>query len=146
MKKLILIAIALIGLQATAQQRGMQRFNNLTPEEAATLQTKKMTLHLDLTEDQQEKVYDIHLKNATVRKAKMEAMKAQRQSEDFKRPTKEERLARMNARLDNQIAMKKKMKSILTDEQYAKWETLQADMKNQKGKKGMKRSGAMKRR
>ncbi len=144
MKKLIFMAIALIGLQAIAQQKGMQRFNDFSAEEMATLQTKKMTLHLDLTENQQTKIYSIHLKNATVRKAKMNAMKAKKGSGNFERPTKEQRLAMINAKLDNQIAMKKKMKTILNDEQFTKWETSQTSRMSHKGKHNKKDRGMRK--
>ena len=63
MKKLILIAIAFIGLQATAQQKqGTNRgergnkMMTLSAEDMATLQTKKMTLALDLNESQQKEI------------------------------------------------------------------------------------------
>ena len=139
MKKILLVAIALTTVQTFAQNGNrelpnrersekMEQFKNMSAEDMAELRTKKMTLHLDLTESQQAKVYDIQLKNATVRKAKMEAMMARKESGEFKRPSQEERLAMQNARLDQQIAMKKKMKSILDEAQYAKWEKLQENM------------------
>ena len=63
MKKLLLIVMALGVMQITAQelQKGVQKrdrqekthkFKDFTPEEAATIQTKEMTLRLDLTEAQ----------------------------------------------------------------------------------------------
>ena len=55
MKKVLLIAVALVALQVTAQERKegpnkergdkMERFKDMTPEEMATLQTKKMKLN-----------------------------------------------------------------------------------------------------
>lgn len=145
MKKLILIAIAFIGLQATAQQRqegpnnreGRQKMMNLSAEDMATLQTKKMTLHLDLNESQQAEIQKINLENATKRKAMMEERKARKENGELKRPTDDERLEMMNARLDYKIAMKAKMKNILDDEQYAKWERAQA-RKGKKRRDGMK--------
>lgn len=129
MKKLLVIALALIAIETNAQQRmespnrkGMgQKMSMLTPEESAELQTKRMTLHLDLTEAQQKEIYKVNLNNANQRKAMMDARKAKMESENLERPTKEERLSMMNAQLDHQIATKAKMKSILNDEQYAKW-------------------------
>ena len=65
MKKIILIAIAFVGLQAMAQgqknqgnkKRGNQKeMMNLSAEEIATLQTKKMTLILDLDASQQNEI------------------------------------------------------------------------------------------
>lgn len=148
MKKLILIALAFIGLQATAQQKP-DKFNkrerahkmmSLSAEEIATLQTKKMTLHLDLNQAQQSQIHQINLDNATKRKTMMEARKAKKENGDTQKPTKEERLKMVNAKLDHQIAMKAKMKDILNEEQYAKWEKIQAKMAHKrKGSKGMRK-------
>ena len=80
MKKILIIAVALLALQVTAQDQKKERQNkqdrshkmmNLSAEEAATLQTKKMTLHLDLNESQQAQIKTINLENATKRKAMM---------------------------------------------------------------------------
>jgi periplasmic protein CpxP/Spy len=138
MKKLILIAIAMIAIQVSAQDTKerpnrersakIDKFQDLTPEEMASLQTKKMTLQLDLNESQQKEIQKINLENATERKAKMEARKAQKENETMAKPSKEERLKMMNERLDNQIEMKGKMKKILNDEQFAKWEKQQENM------------------
>ncbi|MFD1162942.1 MULTISPECIES: Spy/CpxP family protein refolding chaperone [Hwangdonia] len=146
MKKIAIIAVALLALQATAQEQKREHANKergdkmimLSPEEIATLQTKKMTLHLDLNESQQAKIQKINLENATKRKAMMEARKAKKESGNAEKPTKEERYAMMNAKLDHQIAMKAKMKDILNNEQYAKWEKGQAKKmhKNKYRKKG----------
>lgn len=141
MKKLVIIALALFALQVTAQERKRapqnkeraKKMMNLSAEEMATLQTKKMTLHLDLNESQQAKIQKLNLENATKRKAMMEARKAKKESGNTEKPSKEERLAMVNAKLDHQIAMKAKMKTILNDEQYAKWEKLQA-RRSQKSK------------
>ena len=96
-----------------------------------------MTLFLDLNESQQNKIQKINIENATQRKAMMEKRKAKKESGEFKKPTDEERLAMINAKLDHKIAMKVKMKNILNDEQYAKWE-------KEEVKKGKKRGSDMK--
>jgi hypothetical protein len=146
MKKLILIAIAFIGLQATAQQQRKQgpqngergeKMMNLSTEEIATLQTKKMTLALDLNASQQKEIQQINLENASIRKAHMDERKAKREAGTAEKPSKEERLKMMNAMLDHKIEMKAKMKTILNKEQYAKWEKAQAKMDNKK-KQGVK--------
>ena len=143
LKKLILIAVAFLALQATAQEKRKgdrsnnergQKMMNLSADEMATLQTKKMTLHLDLNESQQAKIHEINLENAKVRKAYMEKRKANMQArkakkesgETTEKPSKDERLKMMNKKLDHQIATKQKMKDILNEEQYAKWEKSQA--------------------
>ena len=135
MKKIVIIVLALFALQITAQdqkkgqhnkERGQKRMN-LSAEEMATLQTKKMTLHLDLNESQQSEVYSLNLKSAEARKAFMKARKDK----------KEERLKMANTKLDYQIATKRKMKEILNESQYAKWEKTQAK-RSQKTKKRKK--------
>lgn len=149
MKKLVLIAIALMTVQAFAQQKKegtkerAQMMRNLSPEDAATMQTKRLTLHLDLNEKQQAEVKEMLLANAKARKAKMEEMKAKKEKGELQKPTKEERIKMANARLDQQIAMKTKMKEILNDEQYDKWEKAQARMANRGNEK--KREHAKKR-
>jgi len=131
MKKLIVIAIAFISLQGIAQERRgdhrksdrkerPQTLKDLKPEEAATLQTKKMTLHLDLSDAQQKEIYKMNLANAKERQAKMEAAKKMKESGE--KPSKENRYSLMNERLDKQIAQKKQLKSILTKEQFEKLE------------------------
>lgn len=146
MKRLLVIAIALISIQGIAQeerkerpnkQERAQKMNDLTPEEAATLQTKKMVLHLDLNEKQQKDIYQLNVENASQRKAMMETRKANKESGSMEKPSKEERLKMMNAKLDHQIAMKAKMKTILNAEQYSKWEKAQEKMSHRE--KGMRK-------
>lgn len=149
MKKILIIALALVSLQAIAQEkkgkqnkgeRG-QEMMNLSAEDIATNQTKKMTLFLDLNKSQQAKIQKINLENATKRKEMMAERKAQKESGEAKKPTPEQRLKMENARLDNKIAMKAKMKDILNEEQYTKWEKSQMRMakKGRDKKQGMKK-------
>lgn len=94
----------------------------LTPEQVAALQTKRMTLALDLTLLQQEQVQEFHLENARLRKEKMEARKEEQGGKTRKELSAEERYQRESERLDHMIANKEKMKKILTPEQFGKWE------------------------
>lgn len=145
MKKLILITVAFIGFHSIAVAQEHNRENRvagkkankmmtLSAEEIATLQTKKMTLHLDLNESQQAAIQKINLENATKRKTMIAARNSKKESGKLVKPTKEERLKMANMKLDHQIAMKAKMKDILNDEQFAKWEKSQI-RKQAKGKK-----------
>ena len=131
MKKLCIIAIAFITLQATAQDQKpaltkskVERVkSDMTPEEIAQIQTKKMTLELDLNESQQKQVNALLLEEARNRAEKKEAYNKIKDNAEAKAAlTKEDRVKMMNDRLDNQIAMKAKMKNILNADQYAKWE------------------------
>ena len=150
MKKILIIAVALLALQVTAQEQQRERSNkqgkslkmmDLSAEDAAALQTKKMTLHLDLNKSQQAEIKKINLENATKRKAMMAERKARKESGEIQKPTQEQRLKMLNTKLDRKIAIKAKMKNILDKEQYAKWE--KAQMQNTKNgknkKKGLKK-------
>ena len=150
MKKILIIAVALLALQVTAQEQQRERSNkqgkslkmmDLSAEDAAALQTKKMTLHLDLNKSQQAEIKKINLENATKRKAMMAERKARKESGEIQKPTQEQRLEMLNTKLDRKIAMKAKMKNILDKEQYTKWE--KAQMQNTKNgknkKKGLKK-------
>ena len=136
MKKIFLIALALVTIQVSAQNKKQgenkgdrmekrQGMKDFTPEEMAQLQTKKMTLDLDLTASQQKQVEKLQLEKAKERKAKMEARQAKMKDAKGEKPSKEERLAMMNERLDKQMEMKKKMKQILNADQFEKWEKMQ---------------------
>jgi len=104
--------------------------DQLTPEQMATIQTKKMTLALDLNNAQQKQIQEFHLANAKLRKEKMEAMKGKR-----KDLSSEERFAHQNERLDHMIAQKEKMKKILNEDQFSKWEKVMSHRKH-RGHKG----------
>jgi len=138
MKKILVTLILLVGFTTMAQHRdhhkgkkmAMMKMMDMTPEQMATLQTKKMVLTLELSKKQQEQVQTLNLENAKLRKAKIEEWKAKKENGEMKKPTSEEHYAIQNARLDHQIAQQEKMKNILNDEQYAKW-------KNMRHKKGV---------
>lgn len=126
MKKLIMAILVLAGISATAQNHNMNgkrgEMKDLTPEQVATLQTKKMTLALDLNVSQQSKIKSILTEDAKTRKSKMEDFKARK--EEGKKMTADEKYTIQNTRLDYQIAQKNEMKSILTAEQFSKWEKM----------------------
>ena len=137
MKKLIL-AIALVMTTLTFAQDRKQGREKLTPEQQTELHVKKMTLDLDLDEKQQKEIKTILVEQSKKREAKIAAMKAKR--EKGEKPTADERFAMKNEMLDNQIAIKAKMKKILKPEQLTKWEEKQADRKERIEKKVEKRS------
>lgn len=141
MKKVILLIVLMAGFTAMAQkgERGQKgAYKNMSAEQMATLQTKKMTLDLDLTQAQQTKIQALHLENAKKRKAKMEARMAQKESGESKALTSDERFALKQERLDAAIAHKAELKTILNEEQFAKWEM-------QRNKRGENHKGKGKR-
>ncbi len=117
MKKMSIVLMLLVGFTSIAQNRAMK---DMTPEQIATLKTKKMTLALDLTDSQQAQIQELNFANATMRKAKRD----ERKKSDTK-PTADERYEMQNERLDHQIENKAKMKEILSNAQFEKWEKIQ---------------------
>ena len=138
--------LLLVGATTMAQERSERRqhrggMSDMTPEQIATLQTKKMTLALDLSEAQQSQIQALNLENAKARKAKMEERKASKEDGERKKPTSEERFAMQSARLDAQLAQKEEMKKILSEEQMAKWEKMKHRKRKHKGRKGKGKKG-----
>lgn len=134
MKNLLLIAIALITLNATAQEKERKgRKHNrtdFTPEQVATLKTKQMVLELDLTASQQKQIQKINLENAKERELRRDDFK--KSKDVVKDRSSEERFKLKNERLDKALAHKSEMKKILNKEQYERWE-------KGKHRKGMKK-------
>jgi hypothetical protein len=133
MKKVILLAVLLAGFSAMAQggeRRHRDGFRNMSAEQTATLQTKKMTLVLDLTESQQAQIQSFHLDNVKLRKAKMAEHRTKKEEGEKHELSSDELYAMKKARLDGAIAHKAKLKKILTEKQFDKWE----EMKHKKGK------------
>lgn len=151
MKNVLLIAIALITVNVTAQKQKRERqhedrkerlnqLKDFSPEEIATLQSKKMALHLDLSNSQQKEIKAISLENAKARKIQMEAHEKKRKEGKREKLTKEDRFNRANNQLDRKLATKAKMKTILNKEQYEKWEHGNATKGKHKAQKQKKRS------
>ena len=110
----------------------MQAKKALTPEQEATLWTKKMTLELDLNKNQQDQMYELILEKTKKIKLRME-------NKPKERPSKEEIYNMHISRLDEAIAMKESLKKILNDDQFAQWE-LMKNKKSSKTKDRKKRS------
>ncbi|TRX40039.1 Spy/CpxP family protein refolding chaperone [Flavobacterium restrictum] len=123
MKKVLIAALLLVGLNSFAQERNdkpnRDEMEKLTPEQRNEKRLKKLTADLDLNTKQQEQVSKI----ITQQGLKREAMKAKR--EDFKanqeKPSPEERADFKKQMMDEKTAMDAQMKAILTPEQFAKW-------------------------
>jgi len=131
MKKVFIIAVLAISLSSLAQDRKERHskgaIEQMTPEQRNQLQLKKMTLDLDLNAKQQEQLATIMAEQT----AKREAVKAERKAkmEEAKSNSYEMR----NKMLDEQIEIKNKMKSILSEDQFAKLE-----MMNKKNRERMR--------
>lgn len=128
MKQLILLAVAFITMQVTAQKENKKHhdkriYEQFDAKDIAQIKTKKLTLRLDLNQSQQQKVQAIFFEEAKKRKSKMAERKAKKSNGEIIKPTKEQRLDRMNKMLDRKIELKSKMKGILNSDQYARWQS-----------------------
>ncbi|PHQ60469.1 MAG: hypothetical protein COC08_07325 [Maribacter sp.] len=142
MKKIAVTVMLLVAVATMAQERQhhhREHMKDLTPEQMATLQSKKMTLALDLSKAQQAQLKKLFTENATLRKEKMKARKAKKENGTMTKPTSEERYAMQNQRLDHLIAQKSEMKKILSQEQYDKWEKAHHGKRKHQHKRGMRR-------
>lgn len=137
MKKLLIVLMAFTFMTTFAQKNKNEKREDarelrgqrtdLSPEQRAELATKKLALHLDLTEAQQKKIHKLELEQALKRKEHLE------RRDEQKKLTDNQRFEMRSNRLDEQLAHKKEMKSILTEAQFAKWEKVR-----QSKRKGMK--------
>ncbi|MDC7997525.1 hypothetical protein [Gilvibacter sediminis] len=144
MKNILILMLALTTSAAFAQrghrgpnpQHGPQAemLKDFSAEQLAQLETKKLTLALDLDADQQLAMLEVQTKIAQDKKAMMEAAKARKEADEIKKLTSEQRFEKMDAALDKKIAIKAEIKSILNADQYEKWEKMQHEKK--RGRKG----------
>jgi len=144
MKKLIAVALLFVGMTSFAQEKiskedgKTQRaeMTKLSPEQRNQLHLKELTLKLDLTASQQKEMAKIIAEQDTKREARKAEMKSK--TEGGKKFTADERFVMKNKMLDEKIALKERVKKILTPEQVEKWEKTQQH-KSRNFKKGSKR-------
>ena len=125
MKKIFTFILLLLAFGALAQKnphRGeMHRAHkDLSPEQRASLQSKKMVLALDLDAGQQKQVESL-LKDRFETRSKMRDAHRESARDSSKRLSPEERYTLMNTRLDQEIAFQKEMKNILNESQFDRW-------------------------
>lgn len=129
MKKLIIVALLVVGMTSFAQNKKeigsrhhRDEMEKFTPEQRNQLMLKKMTLELDLNASQQKEMSKIIAEKSDKRQARIKEMKANKNSNT--KSTSDEMFARKNRMLEEKIAMKDRMKKILNPEQYKKWEDM----------------------
>lgn len=139
MKKIVIIALALCTLTGFAQKNKSDNSSSIlkeriskNPDNRAKVETKQLTLSLDLTNEQQAQVEDAFLAHYSDLKAK----RMEQEKKVGKEMSNEERKQKRLDRLDDAIALKAKMKTILNEQQYAKYseiiENRQKRMKQRK--------------
>ena len=106
----------------------MEKMESFTPEQQAELESKRLTLSLDLNESQQQAVKSLSLEHSAKRKAQ------RLEPEVRKKLTSEEFYKLQVTKLDNKITFKSEMKSILNKDQFAKWEQINVERRKHRGK------------
>lgn len=133
----------LIGLGASAQHRphnpvrGTEHPTELSSEQQATIQSKRMTLALGLNAQQQDQI-------ATLLKSRLDArmeLRARRKSEASSAEQKDEasRYVAINDRLDREIAFQENIKGILSESQFEQWRSHRENQIKERNRKN--RSG-----
>ncbi len=126
----IALAFSATAFAQPQPERGRKhQMNDFTPEQIAIIHTKKMTLALDLSSKQQKDILVFNTELAKERKERREERKALK--EKGVELTTEQKFDKINERLDRQIEIHNKMKSLLNDDQFALWKEHQL----KKGKK-----------
>ena len=114
MRRIFIVALMLTSGLVLGQDK--KEDLNFTPEQHATLKTKKMILNLDLNDSQQKRVYDLNLATAKEHEQNKKIKK------DLDKITAEDKYNLMNAKLDSQIKYRKQLLLILSPEQLEKFD------------------------
>jgi hypothetical protein len=138
MKKLVGLVVVIMMISNTSNSQGkptqqQRKENDFTTDQKATLQSKKLTLELDLNAKQQNEVYNLLKQNLEEKQKNKVELKKQ----DGTELSGQQRFEIQNNYLDMQIEHKAAMKSILSEEQYEKWEKLSKGH-NKRNKQGEK--------
>ncbi|NER18717.1 hypothetical protein [Spongiivirga citrea] len=146
MKKMIYLMLALLlvsGIGLAQHRKGPNHqkktsvFEKYTPEQIATINSKRMALRLDLNSKQQKEVEALELEKAKFKKSKMAERKKEENAD--KAISEKDHFDRANERLDRQLAYQNSLKNILDDDQYKIWKQDMKDRKKRLGQERMKR-------
>jgi hypothetical protein len=139
MKKMMVLALLAISIVGFAQKRetkgekGREEMEKMTPEQRTLLTVKHLDLELDLNENQEKEIKTFLTSQESKRAEKMAPFKKKKEAKE--KLSADERFALKNEMLNEQIAIKEKMKSVLTPEQFLKWEALKDKRKEQQFKR-----------
>lgn len=126
MKKLLLLSLLFfVSFNSLSQNRKQLRtkLESFNAEQIATLQTKKMTLSLDLNLKQQNEIFNVLLEEVKFKKTKKGEID-QRKKDSKETLSSEERFDIISKKLDHQIALNNKMKTILNKDQFLVWQEI----------------------
>lgn len=135
MARIVSLLALFICFSLTINAQKKQFFKNkkrLTTEQLTTLKVKKMTLELELSEIQQNKLTPVIKELISERSAQLE--KKRELKNEVKKINPNERYQMANKILDRKIMFQKEMRTILNEEQFKKFKTLEKK-RNEKMKK-----------
>jgi periplasmic protein CpxP/Spy len=139
MKKVFLALLLVISVATFAQEKKRDGKEKQSPDQQVEFILKKMTEELGLSEKQQNEIKPILIEQSKNREEKRAKFRANR--EKGVKPTDEEIAEMKKSRADEELAMKTKLKTILTEEQYKKWSERSKEIRNKmKDKKADKPS------
>ncbi|AMC11838.1 hypothetical protein Lupro_11430 [Lutibacter profundi] len=145
MKKLVGLLVIIIALSNSinAQGNGKRANQNFTPEQIATLQTKRMTMLLNLSQEQQTAIVNLQKNQAMVRQAMRKSMLERKLN--GKTLSSDELFQLQSSRLDRMQQHKIAMQKILNQEQFSKWQTMRkGKMMSKQGCNNPQRKGQQK--
>lgn len=130
MKTWMLACLLLAGLSVAAQHmprkgHGRQHMQELPADELAVLQSKQMTLALDLSAAQEQQLRQLLPGRIEARRAMREAYR--KDTTGMADP--HQRYQRMIERLDSEIAFRRELKKILGEAPYEQWKQAQTPRK-----------------
>ena len=131
MKKIIfslILALVTVGANAQGFGGGRQQRN---PEDMAKRQVERIKEACSLTDDQYNQIYNFYLAQSKQQQAEMDSIMKANGNDQSGRP----RFNREDMEKRRQ-ATNEKIKSILTEEQYAKYEELQKQQRERRGQGG----------
>lgn len=134
MVRIVSLLALFIYFSLTTNAQNKQLFKNkkrLTTEQLTTLKVKKMTLELELSEIQQNKLTPVIKELISERSAQLD--KKRELKNDVKKINPNERYQMANKILDRKIMFQKEMRTILNEEQFKKFKRLEKK-RNQKMK------------
>ena len=132
MKNIASILVIVLAFSFTTQAQGKR--NQLSATQQANLKVKRITLALDLSNQQQSLIRPLLMAQITEKEALMRERKETRKAK--RKPTADEIYAKKSKVLDDKIAMKNSMKKILNETQFKKFEKMRKSRK-MKGKRRM---------
>lgn len=132
---LVVLMVALMTLGASAQERVRgSRMQRMNPTEQATAQAKRVKDRCQLTDEQYQKVYELYLAQANASKARRDSMEAARNTDAQSGATAQQGGGQGRERMmGRQKEFNDKMKAILNEEQYAKYEEMLKEGRRQNG-------------